>query len=91
MTNHEELSEQLHKAQMANKSYRNLPQRIMMQRWLDCGRDVYKFWDSIEWDSTWLRHDTDEEKYAKDVTREYNGKYILHLVHEHIVTNNFQR
>ena len=73
MTNHEELSEQLHKAQMANKSYRNLPQRIMMQRWLDCGRDVYKFWDSIEWDSTWLRHDTDEEKYAKDVTREYNG------------------
>tara|TARA_R110002153_G_scaffold77169_3_gene198340 strand:+ start:948 stop:1217 length:270 start_codon:yes stop_codon:yes gene_type:complete len=73
MTNHEELSEQLHKAQMANKSYRNLPQRIMMQRWLDCGRDVYKFWDSIEWDSTWLRHDTEEEKYAKDVTREYNG------------------
>ena len=70
--NHEELSEQLHKNQMANKSYRNLPQRIMMQRWLDCGRDVYKFWDSIEWDSTWLRHDTEEEKYAKDVTREYN-------------------
>ena len=72
MTNHEELSKQLHETQMANKSYRNLPQRIMMQRWEDCGRDVFKFWDSIEWDSTWLRHDTEEEKYAKDVTREYN-------------------
>jgi hypothetical protein len=70
--NHEELSEQLHKNQMANKSYRNLPQRIMMKRWEDCGRDVYKFWDTIEWDSTWLKHDTDEERYAKDVTREYN-------------------
>ena len=70
--NHEELNEQLHKSQMANKSYRNLPQRIMMQRWEDCGRDVFKFWDSIEWDSSWLRHDTEEEKYAKDVTREYN-------------------
>jgi hypothetical protein len=70
--NHEELSEQLHKTQMANKSYRNLPQRIMMKRWEDCGRDVYKFWDTIEWDSTWLKHDTDEERYAKDVTREYN-------------------
>ena len=70
--NHEELNEQLHKTQMANKSYRNLPQHIMMQRWEDCGRDVFKFWDSIEWDSSWLRHDTEEEKYAKDVTREYN-------------------
>ena len=70
--NHEELSEQLHKNQMANKSYRNLPQRIMMKRWEDCGRDVHKFWNTIEWDSTWLRHDTEEEKYAKDVTREFN-------------------
>ena len=70
--NHEELSEQLHKNQMANKSYRNLPQRIMMKRREDCGRDVYKLWDTIEWDSTWLKHDTDEERYAKDVTREYN-------------------
>jgi len=72
MTDLDELSAQLHKNQMANKSYRNLPQRIMMQRWLDCDRDVFKFWDSIPWDSEWLRHDTDEEKYAKDVTREYN-------------------
>ena len=55
MTEHEELSKQLHENQMANKSYRNLPQRIMMQRWEDCGRDVFKFWDSIEWDSSWLR------------------------------------
>ena len=72
MTEHEELSKQLHENQMANKSYRNLPQRIMMKRWEECDRDVFKFWDSIEWDSTWLRHDTEEEKYAKDVTREYN-------------------
>ena len=71
--NHEELSVQLHKNQMANKSYRNLPQRIMMKRWEDCGRDVYKFWDTIEWDSTWLKHDTPEERYVKDVKREYNS------------------
>jgi len=57
---------------MANKSYRNLPQRIMMQRWLDCDRDVYKFWDTIEWDSTWLKHDTPEEARQRDIEREYN-------------------
>ena len=73
MTDHEELSKQLHETQMANKSYRNLPQRIMMKRWEDCGRDVYKFWDTIEWDSTWLKHDTPEERYVKDVKREYNS------------------
>jgi len=72
MIEHKKLSEQLHKTQMANKSYSNLPQRIMMKRWEECGRDVHKFWNSIPWDSEWLRHDTDEEKYAKDVTREYN-------------------
>ena len=54
------------------KAYRLLPQKIMMKRFEDCGRDVHKFWDYIEWDSTWLRHDTEEEKYAKDVTREFN-------------------
>ncbi len=72
MTDHEELSKQLHETQMANKSYRNLPQRIMMQRWLDCDRDVYKFWDTIEWDSTWLKHDTPEEARQRDIEREYN-------------------
>jgi len=72
MIEHKKLSEQLHKTQMANKSYSNLPQRIMMKRWEECGRDVHKFWNSIPWDSEWLRHDTDEEKYAKDVSREYN-------------------
>tara|TARA_B110000046_G_scaffold180781_1_gene211909 strand:- start:339 stop:617 length:279 start_codon:yes stop_codon:yes gene_type:complete len=71
--NHEELSEQLHKNQMANKSYRNLPQRIMMKRWEDCGRDVYKFWDTIEWDSTWLKHDTPEETHFKAVKREFES------------------
>jgi len=45
----------------------------MMKRWEDCGRDVYKFWDTIEWDSTWLKHDTPEERYVKDVKREYNS------------------
>ena len=72
MTNHEELSEQLHKAQMANKSYRNLPQRIMMKRWDECGRDVHKYWNSIPWDGEWLKHDTPEEKKVKDIEREFN-------------------
>ena len=64
--------EDIEEARLEQKEYGSLPQRIMMKRWEDCGRDVFKFWDSIEWDSTWLRHDTEEEKYAKDVTREFN-------------------
>jgi hypothetical protein len=44
----------------------------MMQRWLDCDRDVYKFWDTIEWDSTWLKHDTPAEARQRDIEREYN-------------------
>ena len=55
------------------KEYTSLPQRIMMKRFDDCGRDVFRFWDSIEWDSSWLKHDTDEEKYAKEVTRQFNS------------------
>tara|TARA_B100000902_G_scaffold377768_1_gene410343 strand:- start:859 stop:1122 length:264 start_codon:yes stop_codon:yes gene_type:complete len=65
-------SEEDLEVKLAYKDYNSLPQRIMMKRWEDCDRDVFKFWDSIEWDSTWLRHDTEEEKYAKDVTREFN-------------------
>jgi hypothetical protein len=65
-------SEEDLEVKLAYKDYNSLPQRIMMKRWEECDRDVFKFWDSIEWDSTWLRHDTDEEKYAKDVTREFN-------------------
>tara|TARA_B110000459_G_scaffold78606_1_gene88471 strand:- start:3701 stop:3961 length:261 start_codon:yes stop_codon:yes gene_type:complete len=48
------------------------PHQIMMEKWEASGRDLYKYLDSIPWDSEWLRHDTDEEKYAKDVSREYN-------------------
>jgi hypothetical protein len=58
--------------QLKAKEYSSLPQRIMMKRWEDCGRDVFKFWNSIEWDSSWLKHDTPEERYAKEVTREFN-------------------
>ena len=53
------------------RAYRLLPQRIMMKRWEDCGRDVHKFWNTIEWDSEWLKHDTPEEKLRKDVKREF--------------------
>ena len=35
-------------------------------------RDLHTYWNSIEWDSSWLKHDTPEERYAKDVTREFN-------------------
>ena len=72
MTDLEELSTELHAAQMANKSYRNLPQRIMMKKWDECGRDVFKFWDTIPWDSEWLKHDTPEESRQRDIEREYN-------------------
>lgn len=65
-------SEEDFEVQIAHKDYASLPQRIMMKRWDDCGRDVFKFWDTIEWDSSWLRHDTPEEKYAKEVSREFN-------------------
>jgi len=54
------------------KSYKSLPQRIMMKKWEECGRDVFKFWDTIEWDGMWLKHDTPEEKRIKDIEREYN-------------------
>ena len=64
--------EDFEEARLEQKEYGSLPQRIMMKRWEDCGRDVFKFWDSIEWDSSWLKHDTPEERYAKEVTREFN-------------------
>jgi hypothetical protein len=53
------------------KAYRLLPQKLMMKRFEDCGRDVYTFWNTIEWDSEWLKHDTPEEKLRKDVKREF--------------------
>ena len=66
------LREEIHRNQMENKSYRNSPQRIMMKQFIACDRDVFKFWDSIEWDSSWLKHDTPEEAKARVVEREYN-------------------
>ena len=59
--------EDFEEARLEQKEYGSLPQRIMMKRWEDCGRDVFKFWDSIEWDSSWLRHDTEEEKKLKEI------------------------
>jgi len=59
--------------QLANKEYRSLPQRIMMKKFDDCGRDVFRFWNSIEWDSSWLRHDTEEEKIEKEKERQWNS------------------
>ena len=55
------------------KAYRLLPQKLMMKQFEDCGRDVHKFWSTIEWDSEWLRHDTPEEKHLKDVKREFEA------------------
>ena len=66
------LREEIQRNQEKSKIYRNLPQRIMMAKWEECDRDVFKFWDSIEWDSSWLKHDTPEEKRIKDIEREYN-------------------
>ena len=66
-------SEEDLEVKLAYKDYNSLPQRIMMKRWEDCGRDVFKFWDSIEWDSSWLRHDTEEEKKLKEIAREFNS------------------
>lgn len=65
--------EDFEEARLEHKEYSSLPQRIMMKKFNDCGRDVYKFWDSIEWDSTWLRHDTEEEKKLKEIAREFNS------------------
>ncbi len=66
--------------QLKAKEYTSLPQKIMMEKWEASGRDLHTYWNSIEWDSEWLRHDTDEEKHAKNVTREFNRhpfkKYI---------------
>jgi hypothetical protein len=59
--------------QLAHKEYRSLPQRIMMKKFDDCGRDVFRFWNSIEWDSSWLRHDTEEEKIEKEKERQWNS------------------
>tara|TARA_B110000285_G_scaffold53995_1_gene61523 strand:+ start:519 stop:788 length:270 start_codon:yes stop_codon:yes gene_type:complete len=54
------------------RKYQNTPQRIMMKRWDECGRDVHKYWNSIPWDGEWLKHDTPEEKKVKDIEREFN-------------------
>ena len=53
------------------KAYRLLPQKLMMKRFEECDRDIHKFWNTIEWDSEWLKHDTPEEKLRKDVKREF--------------------
>lgn len=58
---------------LEEKSYSRLPQKIMMKKWEECGRDVFKFWNSIEWDSTWLRHDTEEEKLEKEKQRRWEA------------------
>ena len=58
--------------QLKAKEYSSLPQKIMMKKWEASGRDLHTYWNSIEWDSERLRHDTDEEKHAKNVTREFN-------------------
>ena len=66
-------TEDFEEARLEHKEYSSLPQRIMMKKFNDCGRDVFKFWDSIEWDSTWLRHDTEEEKLEKEKERQWNS------------------
>ena len=55
------------------KAYRLLPQKLMMKRFEECDRDIHKFWNTIEWDSDWLRHDTPEEKHVKEVKREFES------------------
>ena len=55
------------------KAYRLLPQKLMMKRFEECDRDIHKFWNTIEWDSEWLKHDTPEEKLRKDVKREFEA------------------
>ena len=67
----DEMNPQL-KHQLKAKEYSSLPQKIMMEKWEASGRDLHTYWNSIEWDSSWLRHDTEEEKNAKEVPREFN-------------------
>ena len=59
------------KHQLKAKEYSSLPQKIMMEKWEACGRDLHTYWNSIEWDSEWLKHDTPEEKLRKDVKRDF--------------------
>jgi len=55
------------------RDYNNLPRKIMEHQFRDVQQGCHKsFLDSIQWDSVWLKHDTEEEKYAKAVTREFN-------------------
>lgn len=63
----------LEELQLEAKEYSSLPQKIMMKQFENCDRDVFKFWDSIIWDSDWLRHDTPEEKRIKDIKREFEA------------------
>lgn len=65
--------EEFEEIQKGHKEYMSLPQKIMMKRFDDCGRDVFRFWDSIEWDSSWLKHDTEEEKLEKEIERQWNS------------------
>lgn len=67
------IEEEYEDFKLQSKSYSQLPQQIMMKKWDECGRDVFKFWNSIEWDSSWLRHDTEEEKKLKEIERNFNS------------------
>jgi hypothetical protein len=63
-------------ADIYSKNHRT-PQRIM----LDMYENVYKrnwkeFLNSIEWDGLWLRHDTKEEKLAKQEALEEHRRQV---------------
>lgn len=51
-----------------------LPQKIMEYKYnVIHNRNWKNYLNSIEWDGTWLRHDTPEEKEIKKLEREYNS------------------
>ena len=59
--------------QLKAKEYSSLPQKIMMEKWEASGRDLHTYWNSIEWDSSWLKHDTPEEKLEKRKQQEWES------------------
>jgi len=54
------------------RDYNNLPRKIMEHQFRVVHKGCHKsFLDSIQWDSSWLKHDTPEEKRFKEITRQF--------------------
>lgn len=59
-----------------SKTHRT-PQQVMLDSYNNVhNRDWKSFLNSIEWDTTWLKHDTEEERMVKQAVLEEHRRQV---------------